>query len=177
MREDARTGVPQVISVTEHQIHTGNTYVVTQKYAAVAAGASVYLELKTPNTATIVNLKEISAFSTKATGAVSLIEAPTVTTGATAVTPVNLNRQSANTAASVVKSNPTGISGGTTLETIPIYNYATPRQELADKEYDLAKNTTYLVKLTNNDAAEADMIVRIIFYSENNELPVAVLST
>lgn len=126
-------------------------------YAAVNAAASAFLEFKTPATGTIK--VKAAGHSTGASLKVELVEAPTLTTGVTAVVPVNKDRESAAKSAVVVKSNPSTISSGTVVGTAFSY-------ELNPTEYTLKKDTVYMVKVTNTEASAKDITV-LMDYTED----------
>lgn len=82
-------------------------------YFSVASLATAYFQIKTDSRDAVVlhyNLvTDLQPVRFKA------IEAPTVTDGTVAVPAFNVNRQSALTSTVLLYSNPTSISGGTTL--------------------------------------------------------------
>lgn len=125
-------------------------------YASVAAAGTGIVELKTPATGSI-KLKA-TAHTSGSKIKVELIEAPTLTTGTTAVVPTNCDRTSSALSAALIKSNPTSISGGTTIDTSFSY-------ELDPTEYILKANTTYIVRATNMDDSAANLTV-LIDYAE-----------
>jgi len=126
-------------------------------YAGVAGAANAVLEFKTPATGTI-KLKA-AGHSTGASLKVELVEAPTLTTGSTAVVPVNIDRASSVNSAVVAKSNPTTISAGTVVDTAFSY-------EVDPTEYTLKVNTVYMIKVTNTEGTAKDITI-IANYSED----------
>ena len=133
-----------------------HNFALAVPYSAVIASGTANLEFKTPKTGTI-KIKA-AAHSTGASHKVELIEAPTLTTGAAAVTPINKDRASTVKSFATVKSNPTTISAGTVIDTAFSH-------EIDPTEYTLKANTVYLIKVTNTEAAAKDITV-LVDYEE-----------
>ena len=107
-----KTAIP-VISNEHNLIHGGELFSAEVANVALGAAAKLYIEINVPATHAAC-LKKFKFYNGD-DGIIELTEAPTLTTGAAALTPINRNRESGNVAVSVLKSNPTGISGGTSL--------------------------------------------------------------
>ena len=88
----------------------GKTYEMS--YSTTLTGnQTVYFQMKTNNKATMLVHFEVSSSAEPLK--VTLLEAPTMTNGTTAVTAYNMKRDSLSTAATLFYSDPTYASGGT----------------------------------------------------------------
>lgn len=99
------------------------------------------------------------------------VEAPTLTTGNTAFTPVNLSRVGTPPAStSILKTNPTSISGGTTLRSYYVSGGTggTARGGSDDKDIEivLKPSTTYLFRLQNVSGQNRAMSLWLFWYEE-----------
>ena len=112
LRVDRSTHTLQIIEYEHHEIHAGNHYFVAGQ-AVYASTDQVDFQLTTPATPEIHMIFEISG-----TGQTifSIYEGATVTTdGATDVTPINNNRNSANTSALTAIQTDGAVSDAGTL--------------------------------------------------------------
>lgn len=96
----------------------------------------------------------------------SVYETPTITDGLNAVTPVNVNRNYADTAVTLFYSNPTGVSGGTLLL---VQTMASGANKVggtsADSEtWVLKPNTSYGLKLENLGNSTTEFVFNMGFY-------------
>lgn len=154
-------GVDVGMTVEQAAINAGDCYVLTNRYLAVANTTAVALEIKTPANMD-VHLEIYCGFLDAGIGTIELIEAPSLTTGVTSSVPKNRNRQSAKASACVCKIDPTAIAGGTTLET---YNFGGSGGQgsvfstgiTPVFKYVLARNTTYILRVTNNSGAATNI--------------------
>lgn len=73
-----------------------------------------YLQIKTGANPPLITLYELETGTEPVK--MTMLETPTVTDGTSAITPVNLNRTKNTTPTTVFYTNPTSISGGTTID-------------------------------------------------------------
>lgn len=167
------TGAVRTITNEHSLIHIGYLFSLSSFDEAIADDGTMLVELITPADHEI-HLKEAFAWTEGALAKAELIEAPTLTTGVTPVTPVNRKRIPPLVASSVVaKSNPTGISGGTALETVlfgggGVGAASNSGQQILVLEWELKLSTTYLVRFTNLAGATKAGSMELFWY----ELPV-----
>jgi len=158
-----RTAIP-VISNEHNLIHGGELFSAEVANAALGAAAKLYIEINVPATHAVC-LKKFKFYNGD-DGIIELTEAPTLTTGAAALTPLNRNRSSGKISASIMKSNPTGISGGLSLS--KFYFKGTVQAggllEDSDWEWRLKPGTVYLLTLTNSGASAEQAYLRADFY-------------
>lgn len=166
------TGGRPVITTDHGMIHQGGAFTTATKYT-VANAASAYLEIIVPADA-YVHFKPITMQSDGPKILVQLIEAPTITTGLTGVTPVNRRRIGTPTPSLVTfHSNPTGVSGGTIIDQDYIGggtgaggSSVSGGMATNDNEWVLKQATTYVVKIANNGTAPADVNLKTFHYEE-----------
>lgn len=92
---------------------SGRAYIASTT-GSLASSATTNIQLKTAAGVTPVLI--VTDFGGDGeTLKITITENPTVTDGTTAVTPRNMDRNSTNTATTVVYTDPTSISGGTVL--------------------------------------------------------------
>lgn len=128
-------------------------FLVTNNYGVIAGAGVAYLEIIVPN-ATYGRQVSISNMAVIADQLIKmeLIEAPTITNGTTAVGIINRDRTISKTPNTLAYSDPTSISGGTVLMTYAFNTAGNNTPPAVDGEYldfNLKKNTKYLIKLTN----------------------------
>lgn len=169
--QDQESKALKVITNDHADIHANISFAVANKYT-IANGTSAYLELKTP-VAGYVNLKPIATQSDGPKILVQLLEAPVFTTGVTPLTPVARKRISPAVSATVIKSNPTAVSAGTGIDLDYIGGGSAAGGSGgsggdidSNSEWILARNTTYIVKITNNGPAPADVNVKLFWYEQ-----------
>lgn len=166
------TGGMKNISTDHALIHGGQAFTAVNKFT-VANAASAYLEIIVPAGA-YVHFKPISMQSDGPKITIQLIEAPTITTGSTAVTPVNRRRIGTPTASLLtVKNNPTAVSGGTILDQDYIGggtgaggSTTSGGNAANDNEWVLKPATTYVIKVSNGGTAPSDINVKTFWYEE-----------
>lgn len=166
------TGGHVAITSDHSNIHKGQAFSVSNKFT-IANGASSYLEVIIPAD-TYVHFKPITMQSDGPKITVQLIEAPTITTGSTGVTPIN-RRRLGTPAVSVltVKNNPTSISAGTIVDQDYIGGGSSAGGNTVsggiasnDNEYVLKQATTYVVKVTNGGTGSSDVNIKLFWYEE-----------
>ena len=169
---DDETGAIRVIE-NEHALsHLGLLYSAHQSSVALANDGFLYFEIKPPENVE-VHLKAASVWVLDEHWIYKLVEAPTFTTGSTALSILNRNRGSALSARTSIKTNPTAISGGTTLDQILLGGGsgvgATSSAGLLSlsNEWELKDNATTILSLQNKTGAASKAWIEILFY----ELP------
>jgi len=171
---EAVTGAQPVISTDHEAIHLGWGYSASVFAEGVADNAYVQLEIKTPETADlgIVHLKTYRGWAEGGLAALSILEAPTLTTGDAAFVPKNRSRLGTPAASKcTIKTNPTSISDGTVIEG-PIAcggggtGQGTGGNFSKDQEIILKENTTYLVRVQNLAGSAKALGLWIFWYEE-----------
>lgn len=166
------TGARPTITSDHANIHNGIAFTTANKFT-LAAAASGYLEIIVPAGA-YIHFKPVSMQSDGPKITVQLIEAPTLTTGSTAVIPVN-RRRIGTPAISVVtvKNNPTAVSAGTVLDQDYIGGGSSAGgsttsggMAINDNEWVLKPATTYAIKVTNGGSGSADVNIKTFWYEE-----------
>lgn len=166
------TGGNMTISSDHAAIHAGYGFSANVRNTSVADASTLLLEFKTPASSdTVVHMKSWEAWGEGGKNTFELLEAPTLTTGSTAITPVSRRRIGVPpTSACTLKSDPTSISAGTSLEaTLFGGGGAGPGgggNRSADLEFVLKPNTTYLFRLTNNSGAAKGLSLWVFWYEE-----------
>jgi len=95
---------------------------------------------------------------------VSLVEAPTITNGTTAVVAYNLNRLSATTATLTAFSDPTSVSSGTTLHVDLCTAGSKAGANASDSHsWTLKKNTKYVLKMEQLTNQSTSVTVELVF--------------
>lgn len=171
--QEAITGGLPVINTDHEAIHLGWGYSASHYAEAVADDAAILLEFTTPAaSASYVHLKAYRPWCEGGLAKFEIIEAPTLTTGSTAITPRNRRRTgTAPTSGVTVKSDPTSISAGTTIEGPTAFggggagggaggNYVN------DQELLLKPATTYLFRITNLAGAAKALGLWLFWYEE-----------
>lgn len=161
---EIRSYAERTIEVEHSHIHEGISFHADTANEALANNGTILLELVVPSgtTDTPIHLKDIDVLVVGVPFKVELIESPTITTGSATITPRNRNRQltqASYPSILTIKTNPTGISAGTTLETFYVGggtgNAGTKSGGNAKKssEWMLKKGLTYLIRVTNLSGA------------------------
>jgi len=149
-----------VISNELNHIHGGLYFTASVTKADLGAAALLYIEMIIPENIE-VHLKSFSYYNGD-DGHFEFVEAPTLTTGVTPLTAYNKYRRSVKKSGIVLKSNPTGISGGTVLD--PMFfkgtNQAPGILITNDTEWILKPSTTYLLRLENNGAGAEQALLK-----------------
>jgi len=169
LKIDQGTGLPITMNDAHASVHNGIAF-SAWNYGAITTGNSLYLELKTPSDY-FIHLKKVELWATGAPILFNLIEAPTLTTGVTSFTPQKRNRNGLYSASLAIKTNPTTISGGTIIDAYEfggggIGSSAMASTRSTDDEIILKKDTTYLVKCTNNAATTVNISAWVYWYEE-----------
>ncbi len=170
---DAFTGAVVEMSSDHEAIHQGIGYTVANSAEGIADDGYLYLELIAPaaNVAAI-HLKKVIAWCEGGIASFEVVEAPTVTTGITALAPQNRRRTGTPKATTlVVKSNPTGIANGTVIEGPYLFggggNGAGQGGLLdSDLEIILKPATTTIIRARNLAGAAKALSLHAFWYEE-----------
>ena len=110
-------GIRQLTNLHSH-IHEGKAFGYIQTIAVLANNGYLNFEIITPSEEP-VHLKDVGLWISEGPVTWDILEVPTLTTGVTPIVPKNLNRELLDgaviTSGVVMKSNPTSISGGTSI--------------------------------------------------------------
>lgn len=152
-------------------VFAGQAYSASHVYT-IGAGATAYLELKTD-----ARIAHILSFTGQAEGAgpilVGVRENPTAISGTTPPTAIaNMDRRSAKTPSMQVFVNPTGISGGTVIETFLIATGGGPKSagSLAAEalEWILRPAARYVLSLLNQGSQSSSCHVSLLWCESDN---------
>ena len=152
------------ISNEHNRAHGGELFTAGVSNAALGASASLFIEINIP--ASIEMHLKAYTFYNGDNGTIELLEAPTLTTGAAALTAFNKKRSSTRISSTILKSNPTGISSGVSLDKMSFKgtNQHPGILVISDWEWILKPSTVYLVSLTNDGVGNEQAYLRILFY-------------
>ena len=158
LRIDAVTHAMTTITYFHKEIHAGEHYFVAG-HTALAEDAKLDFIVTTPNTAKHAHM----FFSLKSTASMTfeVREAIAEDNDGVSVTPINNNRNSANTSALVIKTNGTITELGTLIEsfkvgTAGVANFQKSGAGERESEIILKQNTKYLFRILSN--ADANII-------------------
>jgi hypothetical protein len=157
-----------VTMTVEHAaIHAGQAYSARVSGAAVAKDALLYMELIIP-TGLNVHLKEVELYTDGTAALLTILEAPTITNGTTAITPLNRNRTAGLTSQIVAYSDPSAISAGITLDTFTkgVNASFAVGGDKNDREWILKGGTKYLIEVQNKNASVAAIMYMNAFWYE-----------
>lgn len=158
-----------LVVLSDYHAHTqeSRAFTAVVSDAALVTGAALYIQIDTPDDDLQRQLKDVLLYTTGTDATFELNEAPTLTTGTTAVVAISRNRAKLGFSPMVMFDDPTVISGGTVLDSI---NFGTGQNSAgggsgeSDKEFILARNTRYLLTLTNDDSGTEILNMRINWY-------------
>lgn len=168
---DEITGAQVNIPVEHHEVHENDAYNVNHVFAGVANDAVAAIQIKTPANRDL-HLKRIEPYITGAKGIFEIVEAPTLTDGTTPVAVINQSRTGTPPASDAVAySDPSGISGGTVLETRTFGGGGEGKKAPAgsrpiEMEFILRRSTTYLLRVTNKSGTEETIDIWAFWYEE-----------
>lgn len=134
----------------------------TYSFTLAGTSGTQLVQFKTGTKIPVLLLSQATTASSNIT--FELIESPTITNGTTAVNAYVIDRNSTNTAVTTVFSDPTSVSGGTTLftELIPGSNQgSSEHQDLFTRP--LKASTSYVFKFTNLGNA-SPCLLNIVWY-------------
>lgn len=143
------------VTYAHHEIHDGNSFVVSEQVQLADAGTREY-RIATPNTTRWAHMIVVIDGSLDTT--VEIYETTTKTAG-TAMTARNRNRNSANAATTTITHTPGGAGDGTLIWTTRFGNDSGPAGKGGTgggsrgvDEWVLKQNTAYLIRITSNSA-------------------------
>jgi hypothetical protein len=155
-------------------VFAGQTFNMSHIYSSVAAGASVYCQASTDSR--LAHLVRLGA-SVQGGGPVVgyLIEAPAFTAGTTPPTVyANMDRRSAKTPTMVMYTNPTGVSGGVTIDMtlIPtgggVLETGAGSIAIEALEWVFRPATTYIIRLHNQGTSASTINLNMVWYESSN---------
>jgi len=178
---DEAFNVLAAIDVPHREVHEGHSFVTNTVDTDMDAAATLILAFKTPNTPAWGHM--IASFGAKATGHMDIIEGPAWTNQTGSQNPIyNRDRNSALksailedqssaafTATENVILNPTGLTGGTIIQSI--YSWSDKKTTTKDRdqaEIILAQDTQYAVRYTSDGATNAGELI-LNWYEHANE--------
>lgn len=148
----------------------GDLYVLSS-VRSIGSGATVYIQGKFGADKIFHTVSREHTFDGGGPFTVDLLESPTLTDGTTAATAHNMNRQSSQTHEAQFFSDPTGISGGTIIETLFIPGGGTGSNTVGSTiqgvERILKKNTSYVIRIANAGGAST-FYTKVLFYESSN---------
>jgi hypothetical protein len=164
---DDVTGALVTIPVVHHEVHEGETFIVSFASTAIANNANIAILLRTGNS----RYGHLSWYASAGGDAeFELIESPTVTSAGTAMTEFNAKRYSTETAQITAFHTPT-VAGGTIIIDAIIGGGTGGTSSggvlRSGAEIILSTNTDYLLRLTNiaGNAQPAGLVVE--WYEES----------
>lgn len=147
------------------QVQVGAVFIANRTYAAVANGANADMRFVVPSGKQV---HAVLGFGSSGIITAFLYEAGNVTAG-TAMTPVNLNRNSANASTCTVTYTPTVTTTGTEIMSRKMANTSHVLAKFGGElhrnmEWILKANTTYLVRVTNGSGGNLDITISVEFW-------------
>lgn len=168
---DADTSSIKTIDISHHEVHEGDFFHLDHLFGAVAdaATADVYMRVGATK-----NLHVTFRVAAAGLCNVYLYEATTVTANGTpnygtGITPVDKNRQTANTATGNYYHTPTVDAVGTVLDQDVIFGSTRPQSIIGGEvrtgsEWILKKGVHYMLRVTNGSGGALDILSVIEFY-------------
>lgn len=144
------------------KVHKGLLFSTAVYKAALATNGTFDISLKPGSKST--HLEQFYVQTSSPLAAIAIIEAPTGVTGGSAVVPFNHNRYSTKTYGGVIKIEPTGTTGGTSLPVGAVLAAFAPSELTSIAEYVLKTDTQYVLRCTNAATAAANIVVRLVMY-------------
>lgn len=171
--ENITKAVP-VINTDHEAVHLGYGFSASVFAELVADDAAVYIEFKAPaaSSGKVAHLKAYRPWSEGGVAKLEITEAPTLTTGSSAITPQNRNRYGTPAVSvSTLKSNPTSISAGTIIDgPIPVGGGGAGGgfggNLSNDQELVFDPGKTYLLTVTNLAGSAKALGLWIFWYEE-----------
>lgn len=154
LNQDKYTGIQSMMDYEHHEIHAGSSFVVTYFDADVDATETADLLLVTPNTTKWGHL--IWDIEGTLVTTVYIYEGTTTSADGTALTEVNMDRNSATTATIVATHTPSVTVPGTEIY-VKSFGAATAGPQArsgglshSDQEIILKQNTKYLIRVDSD---------------------------
>jgi hypothetical protein len=167
---DAESGGMPAISLEHAAIHDGFGFWLWQEDTDFDIAGPLLFNIITP-AIPHVHLKTVEVYHSATSALLEIIEAPTITDGSAAVPIYNLNRNSDEASGVTVYSDPSGISGGTTLLSATLLT-GSPVVPVVDKTTDreivLKANARTLVRLTSGQDNQLGR-VGLFFYIDREQ--------
>lgn len=150
-----------------HQlVHEGRMFFLSGRITNLAAAATAYLHGLTDSAT--VHFQSAALISDGAPLDIGFYEDATIAANGTEIFAVNKNRNASDTHTLRVFTAPTVTLDGTQIESgfLPITGGGNTggRADLFSTEWILAPSTSYLVKITNNDAQAVDINYNFLWY-------------
>lgn len=149
---------------------TGNVYVLNS-IRSIGATSTVYIQGKFGATKLFHTIERRHSFEAGGPFTIDLIEAPTITDGTTAAFAANMNRLSNKTHEAQFFGDPTGVSGGTIIDTLYLPASGTGANTtgtgVSGFERILKKSTDYVIRIVNAGAAST-FYTSVLFYESGN---------
>lgn len=153
-----------------HHMFDGDMYILSS-VRSIGAGATVYIQGKFGANKFFHTIERRHAFEGGGPYTVDLIEAPTITDGTTAAFAANMNRGSTNTHEALFFGDPTGVSGGTVIDTLFMASSGTGSNTagtgVVGFERILKKSTDYVIRIVNGGGAST-FYTSVLFYESGN---------
>lgn len=143
-----KTNAEVFIGVQHHRIHNEQAFIFSDTGANVQAATPKLWQVITPNGSILAHANFVAGANDNCL--VEMFEAPTKTGEGTAISSNNLNRNSSNVSALVIKKDPTISVAGTLLlnQYNPAGSFNLNGLATPDLEIILKKNTVYLFRFT-----------------------------
>lgn len=158
------------ISEDHRMIHDEMAYTLTLPFTALAAAGNKDILIDVP-AACYPHLRKIEANCSDGPFTLYVYEGTTVSANGTAKTPVNNNRNSAETAEALFYEGPTVTGAGTAILTHNCYSSGAPGVASSagvdndvEFEFVLAPSTKYLIRLNNGNAGAINGNIHLFFY-------------
>lgn len=171
--KDSITGFVTQITGDHRYIHEGKAFTYIGTTGSLAAGSGTYsVSIHTP---TVLSGKKIhfrpAKLSSTANTMLLTVTEGSTTTGGTAATPINRNRNSSAVSQSVVKAGITVSVAGTTIHSEAVGGGSNPSNSVggaggANEELVLLPDTEYAIKIDNIGATTASTGYFELFWYE-----------
>ncbi len=172
---DQWTGAVNVISEEHKIIHDGHGYVCSTLTTGILNGATAERLIRVP-AGVSPHLRKFTTAITSAPCTIELFEGATITAPGTLVDTFNANRNSTNTASTLIYANPTISADGTRIDVVLLPEIATgggggpgggtggSQGPDVGEEWILKPATDYIIRLTNNSGASCDANCHMFWY-------------
>jgi hypothetical protein len=144
---DDSTHTLQIIEYEHHKTHAGLHYFICDYDDSIAVSDTIEFVITTPNTTAWSHMT--LDFTSTLGAKLDIYEGSSNIVGGTSVTPINNNRNSANTSSLAVLKDPTSITDGTRIAGYLAGANRTSGFVNRDKEIMLKQNTIYLFRFTS----------------------------
>ncbi len=132
------------------QLESGKSYEAHINSPTLGDNATCEMYVKAPDSSVRVHL--IIAFSSELGGIGELREGPTITASGTVVTAFNKDRNSSNTATTIIRSSPTVTASGTQISHFHVgggFQGRDPGEAGAEQGWILEQGTIYILRYTS----------------------------